>query len=306
MNKKSLLELRKLSIEELAKYYKEQRKEAIEEGIPLSEKSIRIRNKIHQLLLKIVIIDRLFNHETVTVLKDERVKNNHPKVFACTHIGGNDIQRTFEAIKDPAYLFLGDPQELYRNLEGLLLYLNGVICLETRDKIDRGIAKKRSIELLEKGGNLLIYPEGAWNISPNLPVMKLYKGAVNIAVKTKADLIPIAIEQVENHFYVSIGKNIITSDMENIDTNLLNQTLRDAMATEKWHIWESVGVYSRDIVKDQTVDNYQQSIVKKCSYNFTLEDVLETMYKDPNEISHDEVFAPIKKLHLHKNSLNSK
>ena len=301
MNKKSLLELRKLSIEELAKYYKEQRKEAIEEGIPLSEKSIRIRNKIHQLLLKIVIIDRLLNHETVTILKDERVKNNHPKVFACTHIGGNDIQRTFEAIKDPAYLFLGDPQELYRNLEGLLLYLNGVICLETRDKIDRGIAKKRSIELLEKGGNLLIYPEGAWNISPNLPVMKLYKGAVNIAVKTKADLIPIAIEQVENHFYVSIGKNIITSDMENIDTNLLNQTLRDAMATEKWHIWESVGVYSRDIVKDQTVDNYQQSIVKKCSYNFTLEDVLETMYKDPNEISHDEVFAPIKKLHLHKN-----
>lgn len=301
MNKKSLLELRKLSIEELARYYKEQRKEAIEEGIPLSEKSIRIRNKIHQLLLKIVIIDRLFNHETVTVLKDERVKNNHPKVFACTHIGGNDIQRTFEAIKDPAYLFLGDPQELYRNLEGLLLYLNGVICLETRDKIDRGIAKKRSIELLEKGGNLLIYPEGAWNISPNLPVMKLYKGAVNIAVKTKADLIPIAIEQIENHFYVSIGKNIITRDMENIDTNLLNQTLRDAMATEKWHIWESIGVYSRDIVKNQTVDNYQQSIVKKCSYNFTLEDVLETMYKDPNEISHDEVFAPIKKLHLHKN-----
>lgn len=301
MNKKSLLKLRKLSIEELAKYYKEQRKEAIEEGIPLSEKSIRIRNKIHQLLLKIVIIDRLFNHETVTVLKDERVKNNHPKVFACTHIGGNDIQRTFEAIKDPAYLFLGDPQELYRNLEGLLLYLNGVICLETRDKIDRGIAKKRSIELLEKGGNLLIYPEGAWNISPNLPVMKLYKGAVNIAVKTKADLIPIAIEQVENHFYVSIGKNIITRDMKNIDTNLLNQTLRDAMATEKWHIWESIGVYSRDVVKDQTVDNYQQSIVKKCSYNFTLEDVLETMYKDPNEINHDEVFSPIKKLRLHKN-----
>lgn len=301
MNKKSLLELKKLSIEELAKYYKEQRKEAIEERIPLSEKGIRIRNKVHQLLLQIVIIDRILNHETVTILKDERIKNNHPKVFACTHIGGNDIQRTFEAIKDPAYLFLGDPQELYRNLEGLLLYLNGVICLETRDKIDRGIAKKRSIELLEKGGTLLIYPEGAWNISPNLPVMKLYKGAVNIAVKTKADLIPIAIEQVENHFYVSIGKNIITRDIKNIDSNLLNQTLRDAMATEKWNIWENIGVYPRKTVANQTLNSYQQSIVDKCCYNFTLKDVLETMYKDPNEISYDEVFAPIKKLHLHKN-----
>lgn len=176
-----------------------------------------------------------------------------------------------------------------------------MICLETRDKIDRGIAKKRSIELLEKGGNLLIYPEGAWNISPNLPVMKLYKGAVNIAVKTKADLIPIAIEQVENHFYVSIGKNIITRDIKNIDSNLLNQTLRDAMATEKWNIWEKIGVYPRKTVANQTLNSYQQSIIDKCCYNFALKDVLETMYKDTNEISHDEVFAPIKKLHLHKN-----
>ena len=300
-NRKNLLELRKLSREELSKYYMEKRKEEDEKGIPLSKKGIMIRNKIHQLLLQIVMIDRLLNHETITVLKDERIKTNHPKVFTCTHIGGNDIQRTFEAIKDPAYLFLGDPQELYQNLEGLLLFLNGAIYLETRNKQDRGIAKRRSIELLEKGGNLLIYPEGAWNISPNLPVMKLYKGAVNIAVTTGADLIPIAIEQVENHFYVSIGKNIITSEMNNIDTNLLNQTLRDALATEKWYIWEQIGIQKRKVVGNQTLMEYQQSIVDRCSYDFTLQDVIETMYKDPNEMNKDEVFAPIKKLYLHKN-----
>ena len=107
--------------------------------------------------------------------------------------------------------------------------------------------------------------------------------------------------QVENHFYVSIGKNIITSEMNNIDTNLLNQTLRDAMATEKWYIWEKIGIQKRKVVGNQTLMEYQQSIVDRCSYDFTLQDVIETMYKDPNEMNKDEVFAPIKKLYLHKN-----
>ena len=57
----------------------------------------------------------------------------------------------------------------------------------------------------------------------------------------------------------------------------------------------------RKVVGNQTLMEYQQSIVDRCSYDFTLQDVIETMYKDPNEMNKDEVFAPIKKLYLHKN-----
>ena len=105
-NRKNLLELRKLSREELTKYYMEKRKEEDEKGIPLSKKGIMIRNKIHQLLLQIVMIDRLLNHETITVLKDERIKTDRPIIFAVTHVGKYDIEVVSEAIKDHYYLLL--------------------------------------------------------------------------------------------------------------------------------------------------------------------------------------------------------
>lgn len=41
----------------------------------------------------------------------------------------------------------------------------------------------------------MIFPEGAWNISENLLVMKLYTGAAEMAIRTGADIVPIAIEQ---------------------------------------------------------------------------------------------------------------
>lgn len=290
--KKNLLELRKLSIEELKKYYMELRDYEYTNGVQLEH--IKLRKKIHKLLLSIIKIDRILTKEKVTVLSNNSVMTKKPIIYACTHIGGNDIQRTFEAIKDHAYLFLGDPEGLYKDISGLLLYLNGVICLETDNKKDRYIAKERAIELLKKQGNLLIYPEGAWNITPNLPVMKLYTGTVKMALETGADIVPIAIEQYDENFYVNIGKNISVNGNENILE--LNSKLRDTLATLKWEIWEKQEMTIRDNITQNFIDNFEQNIVDKCEYGFTVEDVYKTMYKDPNEPTYDEVFSFVKQL----------
>ena len=292
--RKNLIELRKMKIKELEIYHMELRKYEFDNNIPL--KNIILRNKIHPLMILILKIDRILNNETLEVINDERIKTSKPKIFACTHIGGNDIQRTFEAIRDPAYLFLGDPKEIYRDVTGVLLKLNGSICLETWNKEDRKIAKERSIELLNNGGNLLIYPEGAWNIFPNLPVMKLYKGTVSIARQTNADIIPIGIAQYGKNFIVSIGKNISAYENSNISLEEFNLKLRDALATEKWKIFEKNGIVSRTSISNVPLDVYQQEIVNRCSYDFSVKDVYDTMYKDT--ISPDEVFEPIRKLSL--------
>lgn len=60
------------------------------------------------------------------------------------------MESCFEAIKKHAFLFIGDPRELYRNFDGLILFLNGMICLETRSKTDRRIAKENALRLLKK------------------------------------------------------------------------------------------------------------------------------------------------------------
>lgn len=291
--KKKLLELRKLSIEELSKYYMQKRMWEYNHGVPL--KNIIFRNKIHNLLVLIIKIDRLLSKEGLEVINDARIKTDNAKIYACTHIGGNDIQRTFEAIKDPAYLFLVDPKGIYRDAAGLLLFLNGVIPLETNNKDDRKIAKYRSIELLNNGGNLLIDPEGAWNITQNLPVMKLYDGASVMAQQTSADIVPIAIEQYHKNFLVSIGQNIQMSQVEGIKTKELTALLRDKLATEKYKVWDYNGVEKRKNVSDISLEQFQQEIVDRCGYGFTIQDVIDTMYHDKNEVKPEDVFLFQKK-----------
>lgn len=288
--KKNLFELRKLTLEELKKYYVELRNYEYESSIPL--KGIKLRQKIHKLLLSIIKIDRVLAKEKLIIVNNKSEKTDKPIIYACTHIGGNDIQRTFEAIKGHAYLFLGDPEGLYRDISGLLLYLNGVICMETGIKNDRYIAKQRAIELLNKGGNLLIYPEGAWNITENLPVMKLFPGTITMALETQAEIIPIAIEQYDDTFFVNIGKNIIVD--KNCSVKEQNSHLRDTLATLKWEIWEGRGVQKRESISKNFADNFKQNIVDKCEYGFTLDDVYSTMYKDECDIVHEQVLPFIK------------
>lgn len=131
-----------MTLDEIKKYQLELRKYEFENEIPL--KNIKLRKGIHVLLLQLIKIDRLLAKEKIEVIGDKRIKSDRPKIYACTHIGGNDIQRVFEGIKEHAYLFLGDPQETYIDFNGILLKMNGIIPLETDVKEDRNISYNRA------------------------------------------------------------------------------------------------------------------------------------------------------------------
>lgn len=291
MKNKNFIQRMKMDTEQLSNYYMFRRKENFENKVPL--KGIKLRKKIHNLPLTLVKLDRKFSKQNVEVISDKRTSTNRPIIFACTHAGGNDIQRVFEAIKEHAYLFLGDPGVIYKDLVGLLLFFNGVINLETNNKTDRYISKQRAIELLKKKGNLLIFPEGAWNITPNLLVMDLFKGTVSIAKEANADIVPIAIEQYDNNFYVSIGENIQLYKYKDLSLDELNLLLRDLMATEKWNIVERHFQSRKDINIDE--EEFAESIVSRCPYGFTVSDVENTRYVDKDKIVLKQPYGFVKK-----------
>ena len=295
--KKSLLELRKKSVEEINKYYRDLRKYEYDAGIEL--KGIEFRKKIHKLLLLILKIDRMLKGEKIVVLNDKRSLHDKPVIFAATHIGGNDIERVFEAIKEHAYIMLGDPGIVYVNEIGLILNLNGVLPIDTRNKEDRNIAYNRAIELLKKGGNLLIFPEGAYNVFENLPVMKIYPGAVRMSQETGCDIIPLAIEQYDNTFWINIGENVNFSNYLSIKE--ANDALRDILASLKWEIWENQKEQSRDDFTYDYIMNFRQSVVDRDEYGdyvYTLNDIYETMYHDKNVISADDVFSCLENIEI--------
>ena len=299
----NLIERRQMAIEELVKYYSELRKYNYRQGKELN--FINLRKRIHFLISIILKTDQLLSKEDIVILNDLHTsEKNKAKIFACTHIGGNDIQRTFQVIKEPAYLMLGDPGILYKKLIYQGLKLNGVIPLETNDKEDRKIAFNRSIELLNKGGNLLIYPEGAWNVSPNLIVMKIFNGTVRIAKETGAEIIPIAVGQYGKTFYFNIGKNYgISKDSETPVQELTND-LRDKLVTLKWDIIQSQPTLKRKELPEGYLQQFQSEIVNRCNYGygFALEDALRESFHDKNVVSEDEAFAFLERLDINQNN----
>ena len=246
-----------LKKEELQEYYIKKREYQYNNNKHLKWNGIR--SALHPVLLGLMSFARKYiNKQTLEIINDKRDKNNEktnkPVIYAITHVGMYDIQIVSEAIKDHQYTFLGDPETMYRTSDGFLMNLNGLVYCDTDNKNDRNIAKKTSIDVLNKGINLMIYPEGVWNLSPNLLTLPLFPGIIDIAMETGCDIIPVAIEQYDNDFVVNIGKNIdvnpekkefidINKKREHIETQ--KEILRDTLATLKWEIMETRPIEQR-------------------------------------------------------------
>ncbi|MGN1371019.1 MAG: lysophospholipid acyltransferase family protein [Candidatus Coprovivens sp.] len=308
---KSFFELQRMPLSAVKKYHIEKRKYEYENGIPLS--GLRLKKTIHPIPLATIIIMRKLAKQELHIIGDKRENTDKPILYACTHIGGDDVQIAFEAIKEHAHLFIGDLEDLYQRVEGVLLSVNGMIAFETRAqhsfiqelidmgmlsetekeefikivKNERKIAYDRAVELLNKNENLLIYPEGVWNITPNLPVNKLYPGTVKMALETGAEIVPMAIEQYGKKFYVNIGENIRVIDRGATSIQYYNERLRDVMATLKWQIWEYQGIKSR--VDCPTEEEFVAEIMGRTDYAYKIEDVYETVYQDKNITNPEDV-----------------
>lgn len=305
MEKLSYKEKRKLTIEELAQYYADLRKYKFENGVEL--KGIDIRKKLHFIVNFILKVDQYFSKEDIIIDKKVEGSKDRPTIFACTHVGGNDVQRTFQAIKDQAYLMLGDPGELYREAIYLVLLLNGVISLDTANKPDRKIAYQRAVELLNKNGNLLIFPEGAWNVSVNEFVLKLFGGTVRMAKETGAEIIPMGLEQYDGKFIFNIGTPY-TIDKDTTKTEKeLTDELREKLATLKWEIIEQQPMLKRVDIPDNFTETFQRNVIGNCNYGdegfgFQLEDAFKEMYHDKNITTEEEAFECLNNIEIGPNN----
>lgn len=258
---------------------------------------IGIHNAFHYVLLPFIKLLRILRKQKLVVIADKHDKQRRKSViYACTHIGGNDVECLFEAIKNPCYLFLGDPRELCVNFDGLMLYLNGVICLDSYDKEDRYIAKQTAISLLKRGGSLMIYPEGAWNITENLPVMPLFAGMAEIAIAANAEIVPVAIERYDTQFYVIIGQNLKCDGYTAEDKKRLTEELYSALVNLKWEIWEYMGLQSRSTIEKGYSKVFVEEIINEKETSYTVQDVYDTKFRVKGVTEPWEAFAFLERL----------
>lgn len=260
----------KMNVNELNAYYRKKRQFEYEMGLPIKVNSFN--RKIYYFFQKSLKLDRFLNGRTLTIVRDDRIDTGRTRIYATTHVGQNDVVSGWEAFGEQAYAIMGDPGDAYRSMEGFLIYLAGVIYMDTGwytdddgvvkynpdCKMDRRICLHNCIEYLKQGANIYIFPEGAWNITANKLVQKLYMGAVNMAYYGNADIIPVAIDRVDKKNYtLSMGKNIKVDNKD--DRIKINDYLRDTLCTLKWELIERKGIVKRATLEDYKTE-YQKFV----------------------------------------------
>ena len=194
---------------------------------------------------------------------------------------------------------MGDPNETYKNLDGFLLWLNGAILADTDHREDCHIGKETAIRLLQQGGSLLIYPEGAWNLSENLPVQKMYEGAAEMALRTGVKIIPMAMEQYGKRYVVNTGKPLDPAAYSGYQESQLGASmkdgkrrmtcdLRDELASLRWEIWENEPTIQRDKLPRDASESFHRMIMEQSENGYTEEEIERTRFHDRNEEAHKE------------------
>lgn len=252
--------------------------------------SIRQRQILHPLLLQIYCIKNRLGGFSYEIIGDKRSKTNAPVIFAVTHVGKFDIEVVSEAIKTHYYLLSGDFEHLQGTFDAPFLALNGVIYFNEKEKKDRQSAKDRMVHLLQEGGNLMYFPEGTWNLSPNLPVLPCYWGIIDVAQEGRAVIVPVAAEQYGKHFKINIGNtinmNVYGRDSEEKTRAIIG--LRDELATLKYEIWETVHMNRSELAVNEW-EQYIKERFKEWPY-FNLNYIKGMIYHAKNVISQQEAF----------------
>ncbi|MCI8794778.1 MAG: 1-acyl-sn-glycerol-3-phosphate acyltransferase [Bacilli bacterium] len=251
--------LKKMEKNQLKDYYEKERWYNYVHGIPPFD--IEQRQKDYALINTALKINRTFsNHPFCKIIGDKRKKTNRPVIYAVTHVGLYDYQMITEAIGDQTFALAGDPEIMYGTFDGFFMEKSGVIYCDTNNALDRYVAEKTAIKYLVHGANILLYPEGVWNLTPNLLVLPLWPGVIRIAQQANADIVPVAIEQYGHSFIINYGPNFeITNhdinDLEYID--LCRNILRDNLATLKYEIF-----LSKRCIKRSKIGEYEEYLKK--------------------------------------------
>ena len=153
--------------------YKRKKARIVSSDKPI--KGMEIHRKIHPLVRKVLQIKSLICGLTYEIISD---KSNRQKgetvLYAVTHIAKCDYEMVLEACDIFAYTFAGDWETMYATVEDYFFRVNGVIYVDTGDKEDRKNSSLMMQKTLKQGFPVIIFPEGVWNLTENLPIVLIF------------------------------------------------------------------------------------------------------------------------------------
>ena len=137
----------------------------------------------------------------------ENIPEEDGVIFVCNHRRSLDIPLAYLALGGKHARFLCKKEYELSKLQATVQAI-GTIFVNRSSKASSKTARRTMIQTLLHGGNVLIFPEGTRNKTEQILLPFRY-GAVRIAGKTGAKIIPMVIEKLGKKSYrIAIGESI--------------------------------------------------------------------------------------------------
>ena len=169
------------------------------------------------------LINRVYHPK---IYGKENIPNSGPIILAGNHI--NALDPVIAASGTKRIIHFLAKEEVSKGLHGKLFELVGIIRVY-RDRNKNVKSIKIADDILEKGGALGIFPEGTRNRTDK-PLLKLHHGAVSMAIKCNAKIVPFAFRGSYKPFKkgleIEFGQPI---DVSTMDINEANEYLKNSI-----------------------------------------------------------------------------
>ena len=190
------------------------------------------------------ILQRIFKkqnkHKLVLVNEKPTIEQN--AIYAVTHFCRHDFPYACQFIGERVYVLVGKQRLDIASRVGLIL--NGTIWVDRKDKLKKRKAMQSLFQVLQKGKNICIFPEGTWNMTQSKPILPLYWGIIELAKQSGNPIIPLALEYRGTNCFAQFG-NAILVDKDADKAELIMQ-LEDELVRIKWEMWELFPVLHRE------------------------------------------------------------
>lgn len=161
---------------------------------------------------------------------------NRTVIYAVNHYSFMDIPIICSIIPKRGYILAGIQKLSFS--DWLYFILNGVIFVDRKDREDRSASKNAVITYLRKKRPVIMFPEGTWNLTDSQLMLPMKWGIIDIAMESGAQIIPMILDydRENRQCLILYGMPLLFE----IGTNRREAitSLRDAMATMRWKLWE--------------------------------------------------------------------
>lgn len=299
----------KKSIDEIYAEYKKEKSVLLTRAIPLNK--IAKAKRIYPLTKLLLRTLALISGEKIEWLHKETAEPQTDKtiIFVNTHRFKPDFEKITIKTKRPSFVIASDFKNSYGTISGWYFNTRPTIFVDPYAKEDKANSYEMMKKYLKAGLDCTIFPEAAWNLSENKPVLETFFGSVKAALETDSILVCTAIERYGKKYILNRSKEIdlndivrkyIDYDFSKLDYGCeesrvlaqtilceCNQLMRDTMATLLWEIWEDEtikhGVIKRSEIAPDYWERFIASLVSEWP-GYRMQDNVEQRYHSKFEI----------------------